>query len=1170
MKVIKINNNKENINKIYHISDIHIRLDSSRYDEYRHVFENLYKKLDELIKNPLECLIVITGDILHSKTTLRPECIELVKDFFYNLANITDVIVIIGNHDCNMNNESSMNSLYPLIQKNFETKNKIKLLNSNRVYHYNNILFGVSTIYSKKVTRCLTKSDTKYKNHTKIALYHGFVAGAETDLGFSVRKEKGIFDIKDFSDYHLVLLGDVHKFQYLDDNNTSAYASSLIQQNYSESLNNHGMIEWDVNKLTSEFINIPNDYGFITLNLKNNKLTNYDKHKIPKNVRIKLIYDTQCKLVEIEKIENELRKDHNIIEFITNREIENNKLSINLDLENEKEVINLKSNNTVIDLIMKYIDKYYNYNNNIKKIIKEQINESLKNIQHDYDDNTKNISLESIKFNNTFTFGEDNNINFSNLHGIVGLVAPNHYGKSCIIDTIQQGIFGNFVRGSTNDILNVNKKEYDINTKIKVNENNYNILREGKVRKKKVSETVKLYDGEKLLTQDTKTETEEFIKKSICELNDLIRMNIILQNNEEFINMNDNKRKDLLFKYFNLDIFKKLQEEVNKNYNQYVYYLNNETRNLKKYENFDMEIIEKLNKEIKTNNDELNNLMDERNKINIESVKKINKNNVNIDKLIEMKKEKTDKLNIIKKNKKIQETKIRKITNKLSKYNNIEKEAEIFYTNIDKEITNKQNQIEKLLEEKQNIQNLDNTDNIDINYKKKIMNKLEKLYNECKSRNKRIKKILEEKENTNKNYNKYIELLKITNKFEEDKIKREKDSKELIKYYEDIKNHKYNKNCKECLENPITCRKIDLEKNIKDNNYKIDELNTKILENNDELKILKKDYELYNDYLKQEEINKNENMHIDTIKNRIEIMEKDLDILKEKEKRYFKIKETNDKIKENNKTINNKIDILREDILKLKKNKFKKYEEYKELLKDKENINELINDKTKREDIIKNNIKLIDNKIDYVKYKNLTDKIEYIKKINDEKTNKLFEARLIKETITQIEARRNDLIKKKEELGYLVEIIGKNGLTNTLFRDEILPKLKDHINDILTFISDFTIDIEYDKGSIKIYKTVYNKKITLTMMSGYEKFITNIAFRLAISDLNCNIKTNFFIIDEGFSYCDSEHIDKLKSLFEYLRKKYKWSLVVSHLEEIKENFDTSINIKMYKTGSKIF
>jgi len=59
--------NNEEYKKIIHISDIHIRL-NQRHEEYIECFKNLYEDIDKYKKE--ECIIVITGDILHDKTSL--------------------------------------------------------------------------------------------------------------------------------------------------------------------------------------------------------------------------------------------------------------------------------------------------------------------------------------------------------------------------------------------------------------------------------------------------------------------------------------------------------------------------------------------------------------------------------------------------------------------------------------------------------------------------------------------------------------------------------------------------------------------------------------------------------------------------------------------------------------------------------------------------------------------------------------------------------------------------------------------------------------------------------------------------------------------------------------------------------------------------------------------
>ena len=116
MKLKDLNTHKEYwrahimIKTIAHLADIHIRK-LHRIIEYRDVFNRLYKKLEELKPD----LIYIGGDIVHGKLDTSPEEIRLVSDFFLSLADIGDLLIIPGNHDCNLNNASREDVLSPII-----------------------------------------------------------------------------------------------------------------------------------------------------------------------------------------------------------------------------------------------------------------------------------------------------------------------------------------------------------------------------------------------------------------------------------------------------------------------------------------------------------------------------------------------------------------------------------------------------------------------------------------------------------------------------------------------------------------------------------------------------------------------------------------------------------------------------------------------------------------------------------------------------------------------------------------------------------------------------------------------------------------------------------------------------------------------------------------------
>ena len=69
---------RREIRYVVHLSDIHIRK-NTRIKEYREVFNRLFDKLNELNLNNV---IVVTGDIIHDKSILTGESVNLLKDFF--------------------------------------------------------------------------------------------------------------------------------------------------------------------------------------------------------------------------------------------------------------------------------------------------------------------------------------------------------------------------------------------------------------------------------------------------------------------------------------------------------------------------------------------------------------------------------------------------------------------------------------------------------------------------------------------------------------------------------------------------------------------------------------------------------------------------------------------------------------------------------------------------------------------------------------------------------------------------------------------------------------------------------------------------------------------------------------------------------------------------------
>ena len=195
------------IDSIAHISDIHIRL-FKRHDEYRLVFSNLYNDLKAWASKYKNGLIVITGDIVHSKTDMSPEMISVTSEFLQTISTIAKTIVIAGNHDCNLSNNNRLDALTPIIN-NINSQNLIYFKNSG-VYQIDNIGFGVYSILGDPSQWPAAKD---VGGTCKIALYHGPVLSAKTDIGYTVNSHA--INLNRFDGYDIVMLGDIHKHQTL-------------------------------------------------------------------------------------------------------------------------------------------------------------------------------------------------------------------------------------------------------------------------------------------------------------------------------------------------------------------------------------------------------------------------------------------------------------------------------------------------------------------------------------------------------------------------------------------------------------------------------------------------------------------------------------------------------------------------------------------------------------------------------------------------------------------------------------------------------------------------------------------------------------------------------------------------------------------------------------------
>ena len=109
----------------------------------------------------------------------------------------------------------------------------------------------------------------RYQEEThkvKIGLFHGQIEGSTTDIGFKF--ENG-YSLDSFVGLDLVLAGDIHKRQTYDikDGKKAYMVGSLVQQNFGESVRNHGYGIYDIKKDKYIFKDVDGPEPYLTFKI---------------------------------------------------------------------------------------------------------------------------------------------------------------------------------------------------------------------------------------------------------------------------------------------------------------------------------------------------------------------------------------------------------------------------------------------------------------------------------------------------------------------------------------------------------------------------------------------------------------------------------------------------------------------------------------------------------------------------------------------------------------------------------------------------------------------------------------------------------------------------------------------------------------------------------------
>jgi len=559
--------------RIAHTADIHIR-SLSRHDEYREVFTEFIK---DCKKNKADH-IFIGGDIFHTKTSgISPEYIEFLTWWLEAMSKVAPVHLTLGNHDGNLVNLSRQDAVSPIVAA--LDNPRIHLYKKSGMYEFHpGYTWCIYSLFDEEGW----KEVKPVAGKVNIACYHGPVRGSKTETGWEL--DDGL-TTDFFKNYPFVLLGDIHKRQHLayrDDKPWISYAGTPLQQNYAEELE-HGYLLWDIDdesKWDVSFRKLPNPKPYVTLTWSGStedvikEASNY-----PDGSRFRIRSSQQLTQKDFRDL-NENLKGKKLATEVTFKS----------DFVIDKSIVKTGSTTLakadlrspdVLTKLVKDFHKSSQFSEETWDSALEQVKSYLSTVANS-EESTRNSkwTLRCLEFDNMFTYGPKNFINFDKLNGIVGIFGSNRLGKSSVVGTLMYSLFNTTDRGPMKNLHVCNIRKPYCSSKVLINHNGTDYVIERQTTKSEnkkgvttAATALNLFrindDGEaEDLAGEQRTDTEKAIKTLIGNHEDFLMTSLSAQGEiNQFISQGSTKRRAILSRFLDLDIFDKMHELANKEVN---------------------------------------------------------------------------------------------------------------------------------------------------------------------------------------------------------------------------------------------------------------------------------------------------------------------------------------------------------------------------------------------------------------------------------------------------------------------------------------------------------------------------------------------------------------------------------------------------------------------------
>jgi DNA repair exonuclease SbcCD ATPase subunit len=228
----------------------------------------------------------------------------------------------------------------------------------------------------------------------------------------------------------------------------------------------------------------------------------------------------------------------------------------------------------------------------------------------------------------------------------------------------------------------------------------------------------------------------------------------------------------------------------------------------------------------------------------------------------------------------------------------------------------------------------------------------------------------------------------------------------------------------------------------------------------------------------------------------------------------------------------------------------------------------------KNEEIVKQNRK-VQEQIDETKRQisKLQDQREGLNEDITKTSNDLAVATARIEELEALIAEISSNDRKYELYNWYCKAMHRNGIPMTVLR-KYIPVINYELNHILSPIVGFGVyfKIEDETEHIEIvmrYDNTSDDTRPITMASGMEKFISNMAIRHVLLKISALNKPTLRIIDEGFDVLDNDNVYLVQKFFENVKVDFDNIVLITHIDALKDCADHVVTVSQKAGVSRL-